>query len=96
MVKEAQQQKDQSQLQSLPSTLLVGSSNSAARVMGVAASAPGKKKETNHNVTRKQMKRKEKARDKAEALAEQRVEKIMGKMTRVKHRARVRNADLHN
>lgn len=91
MVKEAQQNQPSSHLQALPSSLLVSSN-----IRGVAAVAPGKKKEKNLNLTRKQMKRKEKSRDKAEALSEQRVEKIMGKMTRVKHRARVRNSDLKN
>lgn len=95
MVREAQQEKISSHLQQLPSTLLVGGGREPA-FRGVAAAPATKKKSANQNVTRKQMKRKEKAREKAEAISESRVEKIMGKMERVKTRARVRNSDLHN
>ncbi len=97
MVREAQERQGiGSNLQQMPTTLLGQPSGNGreAAFRGVAAASATKK--GNHNVTRKQMKRKEKMREKGEALSEQRVEKIMGKMQRVKTRARFRNSDLKN
>lgn len=61
-------------------------------VMNSLAVKSGKKKQ----LTRKQMRRKEKNVEKGEAIAEQMEKKWISKKIRVKVRAQTRNAELHN
>lgn len=76
----------------IPMELDLGECGDLARVSG-KKTAPGSKKK---QLTRKQMKRKERGRSRGEAVTDMLKTKARTKIIRVKTRARVRNADLEN